>query len=98
MFKIITPTSSFPRNQQSTESISRPQDGNVFYELQITPPPTFTEDNSLNPTLFNSRKSHLIYTVVSDKGPSEDAHSGDWEKVKSSLGFPGVTLKSKKDL
>lgn len=95
-FTITAPTPSFPRNQQFTESVSRPQDGNLFYELQITPPPTFTKDNSQNPAWFNSGKSNLIYTVVSKRGPGEDARSGDWEKVKSSPSFPGVALKSKK--
>lgn len=97
-FPITAPTPRFPRNQQFTESVSRPQDGNLFYELQITPPPTFTKDNSQNPAWFNSGKSNLIYTVVSKKGPGEDARSGDWEKVKSSLSFPDVELKSKKGL
>lgn len=95
-FTITAPTPRFPRNQQFTESVSRPQDGNLFYELQITPPPTFTKDNSQNPAWFSSGKSNLIYTVVSKRGPGEDAHSGDWEKVKSSPSFPGVALKSKK--
>lgn len=95
-FTITAPTPRFPRNQQFTESVSRPQDGNLFYELQITPPPTFTKDNSQNPAWFSSGKSNLIYTVVSKRGPGEDARSGDWEKVKSSPSFPGVALKSKK--
>lgn len=95
-FTITASTPRFPRNQQFTESVSRPQDGNLFYELQITPPPTFTKDNSQNPAWFSSGKSNLIYTVVSKRGPGEDACSGDWEKVKSSPSFPGVALKSKK--